>query len=174
MLYVIIIAAALFIGACLYDKFTNENNSSGDSSGGAYSSPPANTSDPDAGIPVSLIGTHPSSDSFWDTVDFYVRLANACYTINHNAYAISVCVHKDGQFSVDFFDMDSAKVLLPELDARDMVSHFDGVDKNGSALFSSLYGMKSTLENDAPGATVQVYDSYNVKSASIRWKGFYN
>lgn len=171
MLYIIGIIAAIFIGSYLYDKFNEGSSSTGDSYPGFSSqSTPAPSYN---NIPVALRNIHTASDSFWDTVDFYVRLGNACYSITHNAYAVSICVYNDGKFTVDFFDMESARTLIPELDPRDMNPHFEGQDKNGQSLFTSLYGIKNTLENDAPEATVQVFDSYNMKSACVKWKGFY-
>ena len=177
MVYVIVIIAAIFIGTYLYDRYNKAGTSGEDYAGEDHSSssgigvyPSAN---PAYEMPVPLRNIHPSQDSFWDSVDFYVRLGNACYDMTHNAYVVSAAVYNDGRFSVDFFDIDSANTLLPMMDSRDMNRHIEGTDKDGSVLYKSLYNMKQTLENDAPEADVQVYESADNKAATIRWKGFY-
>lgn len=124
-------------------------------------------------IPVPLRGIHPSSDNFWGTVDFFVRVGNACYSITHNNYSLVIDVYKSGEFNTNFFDIDSARTLLPGLDSSDMVSNMRGRDKNGEAMYITLSNVKNTLENDAPEAEIKVFEAENQKSISIMWKTIY-
>lgn len=122
------------------------------------------------GIPARMTGIHPDASSFWNTVDFYVRLGDACAEITDNPFSLSIELNANAAFSCSFFDIESARAFFPALKKYLESSTFAGRD-NGS-LSRSMTGEKicSMIRSDSPGARVSLFpDARGMVCINVNW-----
>lgn len=127
-----------------------------------------NDSNRNSQVPTRLNGIHPNGSSFWGTAEFYVRLGEECAKITDNQFVCQFFIKPNGDFSCNFFDIDSAKMFFPAL-ANDMQAQFNGTDKQITHPMYTSSKICEIMQNDGPSAQIGGTDYPDGKSIDVRW-----
>ena len=121
-----------------------------------------------AQIPSRLNGIQPNANSFWGTAEFFVRLGEECARITDNQFLCQFFIKPNGDFSCDFFDVDSAKVFFPALGSV-LQAQFTGNDKQITHPMYNTSKICEIMRDDGPSAQIDGTDYPDGKSISVRW-----
>ncbi len=172
---ILVIGSIVSIGAFIVqayikhrDKIQNDDEYEYEYSPNSSSGSSSTHSSSDTCIPTRLAGIHPSTSSFWNTEEFYVRLGEECARITDKQFVCQFFIKSDGSFSCDFFDMASAKNFFPAL-ASEMQNHFNGTDKQIAHPMYTSSKIREIMQNDGPSAQIESVDYPDGKSINVKW-----